>query len=246
MTAALDRFIDGMAVHFGVDPEVTRTPGWTAAPMPDRDESRVATAYRLRDHVIVPCPSTRAADVVPPGVTTVESWVEALTGDEVGAEMLGGALMQTLSTSGLRGVPLPEGYTLARVTPDDAEAVAAIAALVERSDDEDVEYADIEIDELDPRIVLAYSGDGRAVAYASARPWDEVDDFGDIGVLTDADHRGRRLGAAVVSELCEWLLAEGIDPLYRRNDDREASARLSIGLGFVPAAQIVAVQFPEA
>ncbi len=240
----LDRFIDGMTVHFGVDPAVTRESGWTAAPMEARAESRVAVAYSLRRHVVVPCPPGREGEVVAGPPTSPEDWVDRMTA--LGADVLGSALMQTLGPDGLRGVEVAEGYELRRVHPDDDGVRDLVAALLDRNDAEDAEYADLELDALDDTIVLALAGDGSIAAYASSRPWDEVERFGDIGVLTDAGHRQKGLGSAVVTEMCRWLLEDGIDPLYRRDDDRTGSIRLSLGLGFVPATHLVAVQFPEA
>ena len=93
--------------------------------------------------------------------------------------------------------------------------------------------------------MLALAADGAPAAYASSRPWDEVERFGDIGVLVDPGYRRLGLGAAVVTEMSRWLMEDGVDPLYRRNDDNTGSVRLSLGLGFVPATHLVAVRFTD-
>ena len=238
-----DRFIDGMAVHFGLDPAVTDQPGWTASPSDDRAASGVAAAYELRAHVAVPCPPDRAAEVVAGPPTSLEDWVDRMVAG--GAELLGGAAMQTLGAGGLRPVDLAEGYELRRVRSDDDGVRQLIADLLERTDPDDADQADLDLDELDETIVLALDADGAVAAYASSRPWDEVARFGDIGVLTADGHRNKGLGGAVVTEMCRWLLEDGIDPLYRRHHDNTGSVRLSLGLGFVPATRLLAVRWTD-
>ncbi len=238
-----DRFVDGMAIHFGLDPAITHAPGWSAAPSDERAASGVAAAYQLRAHVAVPCPPDRVADVVAGPPSSLEDWVDRMVA--LGAEMLGGAAMQTLGSSGLRAVEPAEGYELRRVRSEDEGVRELVAELLERTDPDDADQADLDLEELDETIVLALAGDGTVAAYASSRPWDEVERFGDVGVLTAADHRRKGLGAAVVSEMCRWLLEDGIDPLYRRDHDNTGSVRLSLGLGFVPATRLLAVRWTD-
>jgi len=239
----LDRFIDGMAAYFGVDAALTHEPGWTAAPMAERAESGVAVAYSLRQHVVVPCPPGREDAVVAGAPTSPEDWVEQMVA--AGAELLGGAVMQTLGADGLRPGDLADGFSFRRMTHADTDLRELVGALAERCSEDDLDQADIDLDELDETVVLALAADGAPAAYASSRPWDEVERFGDIGVLVDPGYRRLGLGAAVVTEMSRWLMEDGVDPLYRRNDDNTGSVRLSLGLGFVPATHLVAVRFTD-
>jgi len=93
----------------------------------------------------------------------------------------------------------------------------------------DLEKADINIDQPDPVIYGMFDG-RQLVAYASHRYWDDF--IADIGVLIHPGYRGRGLGKAVVSTLCEWCIENDVVPMYRVFSDHTRSRRISEALGF--------------
>ena len=93
----------------------------------------------------------------------------------------------------------------------------------------DLDAAEISIDEPDPVIYGMLDG-GQLVAYASHRYWD--DSIADIGVLIHPSYRGRGLGKAVVSALCEWCIENDVVPMYRVFTDHAHSRRIPEALGF--------------
>lgn len=124
------------------------------------------------------------------------------------------------------------------------EDVATLATFVAASTADDLEEADIDLDELDPLIVGLFDAD-EMVAYGSGRPYDDIEAFDDIGVLTMPSHRRRGLGASVVAEFVERRL--GADPtrrmLYRCTTENAGSNAIAASLGFTLAHTIGAVQF---
>jgi GNAT superfamily N-acetyltransferase len=93
----------------------------------------------------------------------------------------------------------------------------------------DLDEAEISIDEPDPVIYGMFDG-GQLVAYASHRYWDDF--IADIGVLIHPSYRGRGLGKAVVSALCEWCIENDVVPMYRVFTDHTHSRRIPEALGF--------------
>jgi predicted GNAT family acetyltransferase len=53
-----------------------------------------------------------------------------------------------------------------------------------------------------------------------------------IGVLIHPNYRGRGLGKAVVSALCEWCIENDVVPMYRVFSDHDHSRRIARALGF--------------
>lgn len=96
--------------------------------------------------------------------------------------------------------------------------------------EEEVDAADIDADRPDAAICGLFDGT-RLAAYAGYRVWEEH--FADIGVLIHPDYRGRGLGKAVVSTLCEWCLGEDVVvPMYRVFSFNVHSCRIAQALGF--------------
>ncbi len=119
--------------------------------------------------------------------------------------------------------------------------VATITELIEASDPDDVDDAEIELDDLDPMIVGLVDGQGRMGSYASGRWWDGDQLFDDIGVLTRTDVRGRGWGSAAVAAFCRASLDAGRLPLYRCNRSNTGSRALALSVGFRESFSLLAV-----
>jgi GNAT superfamily N-acetyltransferase len=105
----------------------------------------------------------------------------------------------------------------------------ALLALYEACTEADLDAAEVRIEEPDSVIFGAFEG-AQLVAYAGHRYWDEV--IADIGVLIHPGYRGRGLGKAVVSALCEWCIRHEIVPMYRVYSTHVHSRRIPEALGF--------------
>ncbi len=189
--------------------------------------------------------ATMGAAVV---VSATSSWMpwlrealrEAEPGDLFGPAVLGAASQQAsrhscslrgpllygcASSGDWRGHGAPEGYS---VTVGGAELVGSLA----RADW--------------PNAISARArAQGRAVAAAAvARRGGEVagvatatadsEELWQVGVDVGARHRGRALGAALVSRVTESALRSGRVPYYGSAADNIASRRLARTVGFVP------------
>ncbi|RPJ27495.1 MAG: GNAT family N-acetyltransferase [Chloroflexi bacterium] len=104
-----------------------------------------------------------------------------------------------------------------------------LQSLYEACTEGDLDEAAINVDEPDPVIYGMFDGD-QLVAYASHRYWEDV--IADIGVLIHPGYRGRGLGKAVVSALCEWCIGSGVVPMYRVFSYNDHSCNLAQALGF--------------
>ena len=118
-------------------------------------------------------------------------------------------------------------FTARRLVPEKDNA--HLLSLFNVCTEEDLDGADIYVDEPDPVIYRMFDGE-QLVAYASHRYWDEV--IADIGVLIHPSYRGRGLGKTVVSTLCEWCIQNDVIPMYRVFSDHVHSRRIPQALGF--------------
>ncbi len=234
-----------MVESMGCEPSIIDAVGVTVKGHPDRAESRVTAGYLLGKHFVITCdPAVEsmlqaAASGMEP---TLEGWTEVAFA--TGGEFLGTGRMQLLSDpGGLKAPVVASGYELRTIRSEEPDTRSMVERLVEVSDDDDLDEAEIDLDDLDEVIHVAVGTDGEIAAYASARQFDLVSGYGDIGVLTHADHRGKGLGVAAVSALCERLIGEGLEPLYRCDEENAASMRLSESMGFVPATRLVGYRF---
>jgi hypothetical protein len=171
-------------------------------------------------------------------VEALEGWAAAN-----GATFLGGAWSFLLPPGRLGRCVPPAGGGLVHLNRDHASDWALIKALVDTSDPDDLEAADITMDALAPQIIGLTDGEGRLAAFASEQPWEYAPEFGDIAVLVRADKRNGGWGRAVVSTLCRDLLERGRLPLYRCNWGREPSRRLALAVGFRQNTSLAALRF---
>lgn len=94
---------------------------------------------------------------------------------------------------------------------------------------DDLDEAFVELDHW--AVVGAYAADGNLVAVATAYPWRDHP-VADVGVLTSPDHRGQKLGSAVVRAVAQRVLRRGFSPQYRCEGDNDASKATAASAGF--------------
>jgi GNAT superfamily N-acetyltransferase len=160
-----------------------------------------------------------------------------------GAEYLGGAYGHLIGRGMIAPSPVPPGTVLLEIDRDDEGHRALIRDLTAGCDADDIDAAEVEMDDLDPVIVGLIDGGGRLVGMAGERPWRLDPGFGDIGVLVRPDGRRRGHGRAAVAALCRWDFENGRLPLYRCTWDRAASRRLALSVGFRQVSNLAAVRF---
>jgi len=122
----------------------------------------------------------------------------------------------------------PDGFTMRRL--DGVKEDATLQAFYATASQQDLEAAEIYLDEPDPVIFGLFDADGTMAAYASHRYWEDL--LCDIGVLVGDGYRGKGLGKAVVSALCDWCIANQKIPMYRVFDNNPHSLAIPGALGF--------------
>lgn len=242
-----ERFARALLDHMGFDHALLGTAGVSVAGHPERAESRVTVAYLVGEHVFVTCDpavdamlTTATAEMAP----TLEAWTELAP--QLGGEFLGVGRQQLLTTHDMAAPSIPADMTIRSLSREDSVDVALLARLVEISSAEDLDEAELEMDNLDEIMEAVLDADGQIASLASSRPFDMAPAFGDIGILTRSDSRSLGLGSAAVSALCRRLVDADIEPLYRCDEDNIGSVELSKGLLFAPVAMVKAYRFPVA
>lgn len=229
----------------GCDPAIIGQSGVTVAGHPNRAESHVSSGYLVGDHLVITCDPaaeqrlTQAATRMEP---TLESWA-AVAAEEDG-ELLGSGRMQLLAIEGLPAVKVGAGYSVRTLDRASDADVALIARLIDASDADDLDEAELDLDELDNIIEVIVDSEGQIASYASSHGFDMAPEYGDIGIITHPDHRNLGLGSAAVAAVCRRIRDEGYEPLYRCDETNAGSIALSSGLGFTNATQLTVFRFP--
>lgn len=238
------RLYRGIAGAMSIDGDVLEQPGTTIAPADDRAGSRRVAWYSMGQHAVLWCDPALAERLQPvsgESVTLTEAGFRELSGS-LGGDIIGQAVMKTRWRADAGNVDRPGA--LHRFDWNEPSHVALVSDLIAVSDQQDLDEAEIGLDELDELAVGLLDADGRVAAYASARPFEYESSFGDIGVMVRSDVRSEGWGRAVVAALIdEILVPSGIEPLYRCDPENHGSDRLSRALGFEPALRVVAAEF---
>ena len=244
--AAVRRYLD--AVRSSAERDLgRRAAGTEVVGAADRAGSSSAVCYPCGDVTIVWC-APEAVDRLRPldrdDALTHEAFVDEAarlgagppTGGRnlvLGPEARSAAIQRTVRSA---TAPLA-------IDRDDPADVALLAAFVEACDADDLDEAELDLDDLDPAIVANDLPDapGTLAAVAYARPWDLDGGFDDIGVIGHPAHRGHGLAAAAVRALIARPGGDEREPLYRHDLANDASARVADALGFTPAQTLAAV-----
>lgn len=222
--------------------------GTVIAPDPERADTGSATSYPLPAATVVWCDPVLTDKLTETLREVVDRTIDS---DEfvrlaiaAGATLSGFGNNRVLVDDLRRPSPRVDGIDARVLDPDDPGDLATLSTFVAGSSEDDLDEADLDLDELDPLIVGLFDGDAM-VAYGSGRPYDDIDIFDDIGVLTAPSHRRRGLGAAAVAEFVERRLASdpGRRMLYRCNTENTGSNAVAESLGFTLAHTIGAVRF---
>lgn len=214
--------------------------GTTIVADPDRAGSNAAVIYPLRRRTLVWCSPEFA-----PGLGWLAHDV-AFTGDEVverlrvrGGELLGTGNHRVLD---VRPVDRSDtGCRLVRLDPTEPAALRRLEAFIDDCDPDDLDEAELALDDLDDTIIVALDDDASIAAFSSVRPWSIDPDFDDIAVLTHPRHRRKGLAAAVVSALSSQQQAAGRLLFYSCDVDNIGSNHVAESVGFDLVATVTAV-----
>lgn len=242
---AADLFRQDLLDTMGLPHTTLEVPGVSLVEREARAETGIATCYRLGERAVLWCDAAVSQQLTPlvsrSGLTPEEfvTW-----GAERGHEYVGSGVMRVLPTGQtaqtVDGQPAPAAFDAE--SRDHREQIQAFIATCEP---DDVDEADIEMDNLDPVIRCTVIGqtDQTVTAFASARPFDVAPAWWDIGVLTHGNHRRSGLGRACVEAVMGDIVAAGGRPLYRHDLENTGSDALATSLGFVPATHLCALRF---
>lgn len=239
-------FLQALMRSMNADPDLLTQSGVSVIGHARRAESHVTAGYVMGEHFVVTCDpavenmlSEAASDMEP----TLEAWKKVAAA--AGGELLGSGRMQLLPGELPAVAALPEGFSFRRLDKQNVEHVELIAQLIERSDEDDLDEAEIEIDNLDDIIDVVLDANDEIASYSSALPFDLATNYGDIGIMTRPEYRGRGLGSIAVAAMCARLKSDGLEPLYRCDEDNVGSIKVSAGLGFQIATQLVGYRFTD-
>lgn len=235
------RFLSGLASAAGFDPGLLGRPGTVVVGGEDRAGSGAVACYEAGEQIVLWCDpelvSSLDALADPDRGADIETVTQAAASS--GLELKATADMRVLLGPPATLAPVPSAYTHRWLQGDRAEDLELVRAFADRSDPDDVEQA--ALDELDDFgqergiNVLVPSGTERSdelIAYASAIPWPWDEEFSDIGVLVDPDHRRQGLGTLVVGHTVAALQRENRLPLYRHEQRNAGSQRIAEAVGF--------------
>lgn len=121
---------------------------------------------------------------------------------------------------------LPEGYSIKDVDPEDHKT---IQQFIDLNTKDDIDDAEIYLDDPDEKIKLVFFKD-KPVVYAGYRRYQTY--TGDVGILVHPDHRKRGLAVYAVNEITKLAIKNGVLPMYRTWDANKGSMAVAKRCGY--------------
>lgn len=216
--------------------------GTTVVPSPDRQGSELAVAYPLGDRTVVWCAPGLGARLEALNDPVALDNDEFVTRAVALGGVFGGAGHQRVLS---RPAPKPtvDPSRLVVLDRDDADDRRLIAAFVDRCSADDLDEAELAMDELDEAIVGVLDPSGALASYAGARPWRFDAGFDEVGVITRPDQRGNGFGTAAVAALSQRRQRIGRMMFYNCDVDNVGSNRVAEAAGFELVYTVTGVSF---
>ncbi len=216
--------------------------GTAVVPAPARAGSPVVVVYPGPGFTFVWCSphlATRLEPLSDNRALSVDEFVDACTG--LGGTLYGRGIHRVL----VERLDPPDHPQLAALDRDRPEHVALIEEFLAECPDDDIDEAEVELDELDPAITVTLNDQGGISAFASARPWTYDPEYDDIGVLVHPEHRRRGLGRTVVHALAHHQQSAGRIPLYNYDENNTGSHGVATAVGFDYLMTVAGVTFDD-
>jgi RimJ/RimL family protein N-acetyltransferase len=216
--------------------------GTTVVGSADRTGSPMAVLYPLGERTIVWCApelQERLAALNDPRPLDRDEFVERCV--RLGGAVAGSGHLRVLS----RPAPEPalDPTRLISLNRDEADDRRLIAALVRECSQDDLDEAELALDQLDEALVAVLDRDGAIASLAGARPWVFDDGVDDVMVITHPAHRGRGLAAAAVAALSQRRQREGTTMFYNCDVENVGSNRVAEAVGFDLVFTVTAASF---
>lgn len=215
----------------GVDPALLAVPGTLVIADPRRTARDVIQLWPAGQRTVVEvAPSRRAAVEAVARRRPAEHRMSAddlLLGLPLRVQPEDRARLLVLDPECFDPLPVPAGTEVRELTEADR---GAVAAFLRRCPPAEQQEGDVGVGAEHERSVGAVQ-DGRVVAVASVVDWRG---FADLGVVADPQARGRGVGGAAISRLCELLLEDPRVVLYRHREVNVPSAIIAARLGLHP------------
>lgn len=208
----------------------------------DRKGSTSVVAYPMDDRTIIWC----APDVAPrlaslDGQPALSNDDFLRAGIALGGIQGGWGRFRVLE--GMPPAPDLDRCAVRALDRDNAADCAFIADFIATCSANDLDEAELDIDELDPVILALLDASGAAAAMVYAMPWMFDADFDDIGIITRPDCRGQGLGAAAVAYFARQQQRVGRLPLYGCDIENIGSDRLAESVGFTLVQTVASISF---
>ncbi|MEO0595468.1 MAG: GNAT family N-acetyltransferase, partial [Chloroflexota bacterium] len=230
LTKFEDKIYATWAKHIGLPKEDLRKRGYHIERLEDLDGTQTVQLFKLGHFAYLRC-DAQLYDLLTEAVGQLiaDDTVQDVSGDD-----LQGVLTQKrLDYDHIERVfylhpddfmPVPDSdLPIRALTEADTPALELL-----KTQCTEEEFEDSWVSATDELSFGAFDGD-RLVACASMY---QLWGFADPGVLVDPAYRKRRLGVAVVSKICEQVIADGLVMNYRCTVDNIASMKLATRLGF--------------
>lgn len=122
--------------------------------------------------------------------------------------------------------PLLDGYEIKDIEPEDHKA---IQEFIDLNTPEDIDEAEIYLDDPDEKIKMIYF-QGKPVVYAAYRRFKK--NSGDVGILVHPDHRKKGLGVYAVNEITKLAVKNSVLPMYRTWIENKGSMGIAQKCGY--------------
>jgi GNAT superfamily N-acetyltransferase len=233
LTSHQIRILQHWADWFGCEREALMEPGHRLHPHERYEGLDGVFVWYLGQHVCIECApemegrvrvalAERGQDRPVDGQVFRRLWAT----DRPGAALLERQDVLYLQADDLRTWEGPADVYTRRLEPASVSDRRAFEDFLKSCTEDDQEEAAMDLD--DEAIMGAFEG---SVVVSSASVYERTG-FLDFGSLTQASHRRRGLGKAVVSQLSSWCLQRGFIPQYRCEDTNQASLALAESVGF--------------